>query len=265
MQTLSKSQAWKDLQKHFDRVVDGIGAHIDPAIMNAVVGLNALGVNTEASCEGHLDHGNAHPWIRIGAPDTDTLEDKLREARQKVLNASEGEREQVFATYSGLEACLKPLHMHEWDKVIDLLDSFYEWHTAPCDSRLIVSDLLGSGQFFLQSQGAVRQDTRDAKLKAAKLKACQDEMRAFAAFLKKRFLGEDVTEQEYPVGQAADLLGMRHRTLTSHIERGRLVARKKGRDYYISHEELERFKNTPRKVGRPTRKSATIPDNFLEA
>jgi len=254
MQTLSKSQAWDDLCKHFDHVVDGIGAHIDSGIIEAVVGLNALGVHTEASCEGHLDHGDAHPWIRIGAPDTDALEDELREARQKVLNVSESEREQAFATYNELEARLKPLHMQEWDKMIDLLDSFYEQHAAPCDSRLIVSDILGSGQFFLQSQGAIRQDTRDTKLKAAKLKVYQQEMQAFASFLKSLFFGEsNFDETEYPVGQAADLLGMRHRTLTSHIERGNLVAKKKGRDYYISHAELERFKKTPRKVGRPAK------------
>jgi hypothetical protein len=266
MQTLTKSQAWDDLCRYFDHVVDGIGAHIDPVIMGVVVGLNALGVNTEASCEGHLDHGDVHPWIRIGAPDTEALEEELREARQKVLNVSESEREQAFAIYSELEARLKTLHMQEWDKVIDLLDRFYEQHTASCDCRLIVSDILGSGQFFLQSQGAIRQDTRDVKLKAAKLKAYQQEMQAFASFLKRCFFGEnDFDEAEYPVGQAADLLGMRHRTLTSHIERGNLVAKKKGRDYYISHNELERFKNTPRKVGRPSRKSATIPTNFQEA
>lgn len=40
-----------------------IGAPIDPAILEAVVGLNAFGINTEASCAGHLDHGNAHLWI----------------------------------------------------------------------------------------------------------------------------------------------------------------------------------------------------------
>ena len=78
----SKSQAWKDLYKYFSHVIDGIGTPIDAGIIDVVVGLNAVGVNTQASCEGHLDHGNAHPWIRIGAPSVDDLEEEFRRSQK---------------------------------------------------------------------------------------------------------------------------------------------------------------------------------------
>jgi len=252
MQTLSKSQAWDNLCKHFDRVVDGIGVCIDSGIMDVVVGLNAVGVNTEASCEGHLDHGHAYPWILISAPHTDDLEEELRQARLRIWQTPESEREQAFDTYQEIEQRLKPLHMQEWDKVIDLLDSFYKHHTVTYDSRLMVSDSLGSGSFFLQSQGATRQETRGTKERTPKLKEYQQEAQTFAAFLKRLFLGEnDFDEAEYAVGQAADLLGIRHETLTRNILRGNLIAEKKGRDYFIKRSELERFKKNRRTVGRP--------------
>jgi len=76
-------------------------------------------------------------------------------------------------------------------------------------------------------------------------------MNAFADFLKRRFFGEDEPEQEYMVGPAAAILGMKTDTLTHTIMNGKLKAEKRGRDYYIKHSELMRFKSTPRRAGRP--------------
>jgi len=58
----------------------------------------------------------------------------------------------------------------------------------------------------LQSQGADAQDIRDPELKARKIKEYQQEMQAFASFLKMRFFGEsNFGEAEYPVSQAASV------------------------------------------------------------
>lgn len=62
-------------------------------------------------------------------------------------------------------------------------------------------------------------------------------------------------QEEYTTTEAASLLGVKTHTVTRYIERELIVAKKKGRDYLITHEELERFKSIRRKAGRPAKES----------
>jgi excisionase family DNA binding protein len=57
----------------------------------------------------------------------------------------------------------------------------------------------------------------------------------------------------YTTTEVGHLLGLSPRSITKYIELGIIKAEKMGRDYAITPEEFERFKNTPRKVGRPAR------------
>lgn len=57
----------------------------------------------------------------------------------------------------------------------------------------------------------------------------------------------------YTTNEAGPLLGVKPQTITRYIELGQVKAEKIGRDYVISAEELDRFKNIPRKVGRPVK------------
>lgn len=50
---------------------------------------------------------------------------------------------------------------------------------------------------------------------------------------------------------AAIILGVKPRTVTRYIEQGWIIATKKGRDYLIENEELQRFQRERRKPGRP--------------
>lgn len=62
------------------RMADGLGRGIDEAIKPAVTGLLALGIPTQNSCEGHLDHGAPFPNIDIGEQKTlPMIYDKQRE------------------------------------------------------------------------------------------------------------------------------------------------------------------------------------------
>ena len=56
---------WKELAEEFSHVTDKIGRPIDEGIFEIVVALNMLGVHTRQSCEGHLDHGFAYPWVAL--------------------------------------------------------------------------------------------------------------------------------------------------------------------------------------------------------
>jgi excisionase family DNA binding protein len=51
--------------------------------------------------------------------------------------------------------------------------------------------------------------------------------------------------------EAAAVLGIQPRTVTRYILRGLIHAEKHGRDYFISHDEIERFKQERRKPGNP--------------
>jgi excisionase family DNA binding protein len=62
-------------------------------------------------------------------------------------------------------------------------------------------------------------------------------------------------QQEYTTTEAAPLLGVKPYTVTRYIELGKIGAEKRGRDYLISHEEIERFKKERRRAGRPAKES----------
>jgi len=48
---------------------DKLGKSVDNRIMPAVIALRISGINTSASCEGHLRRGLPYPWIDIDNPD----------------------------------------------------------------------------------------------------------------------------------------------------------------------------------------------------
>jgi excisionase family DNA binding protein len=253
MITIDKRQTWNDLEERMARTIDRLKKHIDPGIMQTVVALNAMGIYTTASCEGHLDRALAYPWIDVSLEEAESLSDQI------LAFVREGKREEEET--QRLMQKHRELVLQAEYSLVKHLEDFYQHHPFNYDRHLSIWRF-GNGKPRLQSHGAEYQTFRDPSARAEKLAEYQSEMQAFADFLKRRFFGEDATEQEYPVSQAAEILGMKHRTLNAYIDRGNIKATKRGRDLYIAREELERFKATPRKVGRPSRATATIPANF---
>lgn len=76
---VSKDQVWEDVFDIVARTVDGQGRRIDLGIMGVVLGLNAHGIKTIFSCEGHLDHGNPYPWVWIDAESAESLEQLVKD------------------------------------------------------------------------------------------------------------------------------------------------------------------------------------------
>ena len=68
-----------------------------------------------------------------------------------------------------------------------LLEAFYQERIVPYDRRLVLS-FLAHGRSRIQSQGAEFQETAPPEIKQQKLTEYQEEMHAFTAFLKERFL-----------------------------------------------------------------------------
>ena len=59
-----KEAEWKKFEEELEKVA---GFDIEPEIKEPVIALNASGVNTTNSCEGHYNHGRITPWVSIGA------------------------------------------------------------------------------------------------------------------------------------------------------------------------------------------------------
>ncbi len=176
MLEVAKKQVWEDLQQRFKRVVDRIGTHIDKGIMDTVIALNASEIHTTASCEGHLDHGAAYPWIDIGHADANTLEQKI------LLLLSEGKRENKETKQ--LQRKYRLLHLQEEQKLVALLGDFYQHHPFNYDRHLSIWRF-PKGEARLQSHGAEYQQFRSSEEKALKLKEYQGEIQAFTIYLKQ--------------------------------------------------------------------------------
>lgn len=56
---------------------------------------------------------------------------------------------------------------------------------------------------------------------------------------------------EYTTDEVAELLNIKPRAVRGHIERKNLKATKRGRDYHITQEELERFTRERKGPGQP--------------
>ena len=244
MIVINKNQEWENLEQEFKRTVDGLGKHIDPSIMKTVVSLNAMGIYTTASCEGHLDRACPYPWIDVSLKKAENLSEKI------FVLVREGKREEEETQRLMKEH--RELALQAEQGLVKQLEEFYQHYPFNYDRHLSIWRF-GNGKPRMQSHGAEYQAFRDLAERAEKLKEYQQEMQRFAAFLKARFFERDSVKHEYPVSEAADLLGMRHRTLNAHIDRGNIKATKRGRDFYITADELERFKNTPRRPGRPVK------------
>jgi len=147
MAILAKDQEWEQVFDVVARTVDGMGKRIDTGIMGVVLGLNAHGIRTTMSCEGHLDHGNPYPWVWVPTED----QGKLVEVLNAFNHANEEEGQRAM------------------DRMPVIVCGFVE------------------GECVLQSFGAACQNERDPKLKTERLAEYQREMQCFAVFLRDKF------------------------------------------------------------------------------
>jgi len=174
-------RTWQEVAERLLHTVDGLGTPIDEKILETVVALNVLGVCTSQSCEGHLDHGRPYPWITF----TTALAETLKQSANVVAETD-------YAAAHHLKRQVEALHAHDQQKVLGYLALFYAQRQVPYDQLLIVYSRI-PGTSRLECQGGITQVLQPAERQAQKLVAYQQEMQAFAAFLKACY--EDQTEQ----------------------------------------------------------------------
>lgn len=170
---------WNTAAARIEKTIDKLGLHIDAGIKEAVIALSVCDIETTASCEGHLEHGIAAPWIDIRAKEMTELSEKIKAAESKK------EAEKISGDNAENIERAKEKHMELMKKTMGLLEDFYKDRHVPFDARLFLDSRPAGAR--LQSQGTFLQKTEAEATKKAKLLEYQKEMRAFTEFLKNKF------------------------------------------------------------------------------
>lgn len=192
-----KIENWQTLEKEVDTWTDALGMPIDPKIKDIVIVLNLLGFKTEQSCQGHIDHGRAYPWVAFLVENRENNEkieifDRIKLAEEKLeeqfpnLTLNEIRRtqptEELSSLYSELHKISDKIEINEKKQlkpIKDLLNRFYRQHKIDLDSVILLQDRI----YEIYSYGGDWQIIRDPEEKLVKLKKYQDEMEAFTTFL----------------------------------------------------------------------------------
>jgi hypothetical protein len=196
-----KIQRWEELTALLKETTDRLGAEIDSGIFETVVAFNAFGFKTTQSCEGHIDHGVAAPWVDIEAAEQDEAISQLvnkkfkqgdqiwRKTQEKNSHLVSQEEidtmNQLWSEAHELRRKLDRPVIEERKKIIELLSEFYMGRQVPYDVQITLYPM-GNGARIL-NMGAEIQDIETEEIKYQKLKTYQEEMLAFTGFLKKKY------------------------------------------------------------------------------
>lgn len=212
-----KYAAYDAIKKQVEQETDALGAEIDPGIKDTVVALNANGIKTEQSCEGHdgiNEQGMGAPWVEIdapGEPDTQFVDqDRVfgEVAKKHAITLEEIKRgyPNTEAWSEAIEIAKKNGETEEYqqhraataklrEKVVGLLGEFYQDRTPAEDERIIMEDSEGDASFRIHNGGddykALTKDSlsvEEVTVLAERQSRYRREMDDFSSFLKRKFL-----------------------------------------------------------------------------
>lgn len=182
-------------------MTDSIGRPIDSGILETVIALNILGITTNQSCEGHLDHGRPYPWITFITPAAVKLAKQSAAAFTQAIQKKEQEHCQddvlqpIYDKANQLKLQAERLHALDQQKILDHLIAFYSVRHAPFDCQLIIYTRV-SGTSRLESQGAATIISQSPEIQQQKLKMYREEMLAFTAFLKNVYFEDGTSNKQ---------------------------------------------------------------------
>ncbi len=172
MTKVSKRQ-WQQQLVNLGKTTDGLGLGIDPGIIELVAGLNLIGVNTTASCEGHLDWGLPYPWIDIEGIGAFELNEKM----QKVKADSND--------HKALITQLIKINSVEVKKLFEILEEYNNQKSHTYRRILIIVPFgWGSGRF--QPVGGVLAEISNKTEQAKQLEIFRNEIKQFSRFIKQK-------------------------------------------------------------------------------
>lgn len=197
----TRLQSWNEALEQWQHVTDGRGYPIDKGILETVVVLNLLSIQTTSSCAGHTARPHTHPWVNIGVRGKEHEEQEQRWDELNGLFMANCEltpggfpakvsEEAIgyFHERNALGESLRKANHALLRKLVNYLDAFYRIHQSSYDRHLILSDAGLFGEKSLCSLGADLMDTLPQRQRRAKLAEYQEEMQLFTAFLKRQEL-----------------------------------------------------------------------------
>lgn len=134
-QSNEKENKLNELRSELERAIDGLGKKIDTGILDTTLYLNALEVRTNASCEGHLDHGLPYCWVDLAtsSQSSDLYKQYIKEQRdfdETPDSHDEGKMRLFYeARYYKYEELLQKVKNEKEEirqKVQNILDTFFE-------------------------------------------------------------------------------------------------------------------------------------------
>jgi len=196
----NKEEEWAHLAQKIERIVDGLGEHLDEGIKESVIALKANGIGTTGSCEGHLDRALPYPWIDVGstlAEEHNVIGSRFYLLRKKYQRGMQGgeimseedmnelqeltdiQTEANEAALIRLSNLLSEFNETKEDNDINLAITKRIWKLG----RLQPEDVpTGSSKMIKEQLSVISEEELELNLKKYR-----EEMNRFAQFLKKCF------------------------------------------------------------------------------
>jgi hypothetical protein len=171
-----KKKRWSRIEILVNHITDRLGLGIDSEIKESVTVLLVLGFITTGSCQGHLNRGNAAPWINIG-----------KRIPKEILIKKKGLRGFLNEEDAEKTKAITKKNLRNQIRLMKLIYESYGKREVSYDVRLVLNRFGIYGDATLESTGERFQGIRSKEQKEKKLKQYQREMKEFTAFLQKKY------------------------------------------------------------------------------
>lgn len=190
-----KQKRYMTMKRKLKNSGDRLGRKIDKNIFETIVYLNLLDIPTSASCEGHLDHGVAAPWIDFVPRPSRTLTKLQKRAEKQLGNlllAQESAKlskklDSLQEVYTDTLDEISELLLTELKPLVDLLTTHYREHECEYEQMLVLRNNYQWAR--LASVGELFQESRTPEEKKRALVYYQREMHEFTRFLRRTYEG----------------------------------------------------------------------------
>lgn len=186
----AREENWQRMSEYFDEVSAGQKIPIEDGVRDAVIGLNIHGVITNASDEGHAERLHAAPWIQFTMSDDEDLHKLAIELdiEADMLHAhdpNDPKLARIAEEASRRNREYEAGKAKVFQQVGALLSEFYQGRTINNWNSVLK---INGFERTITPNGALIQPSLDEEQRRRNLEEYQEEMQAFGAFLKLRYL-----------------------------------------------------------------------------
>jgi len=191
----TKQVEWDKLATQYrEEVGDKLGRGLDEQTIDAVVGLNLLGFETTASCEGHMDHATGGPYLDIRCKAAELFEPK-----ERAIYEAQGldYRDNAPIEFS-------PEKYKEWEQIMEQKDEVVMSHVPAVQALLDeFHQSYPIGTFVARGIGdEIRIEPEEVDIyngvvfDQSRLKKYQQELKEFSKFIKDKHLSTKNTHND---------------------------------------------------------------------